>query len=238
MVGTIVACSAESDDLRNFFLDLFDQALTSFGSAPRERDVDSWVEHATRLFADLETASATEIRGIWGELLVISEAHNPSALIRRWHETPEDRYDFVAGAFVLEVKTCRDPERVHIFSLAQIRPTTALHVLIASVPVYADPQGMSALDLLSEIEARISDSAIRQKLRGTVFRTGGLALAQSSHRFDRRAAAEGIRLIPATSIPAVEERLSPDILDVRVTVRCRDIPGDGLTDAVEQRFGD
>jgi hypothetical protein len=236
IIGTVVACSADSNDLRGFFLDLFEQALHAVAPEPSGRDLDSWIDHATRLFADLDAASALEMRGLWGELLVVCEARDPATLIRRWHESPEDRHDFVCGSFALEVKTCRDSERVHHFSLLQIRPVADMEVIVASVPVYTDPHGMSAVDLLTELETRISAAPIRDRLRQIVFRLGGTALAQTVQRFDRRAAVDGLKLMRASRIPAVEERPPSEVLDVQLTVRCRDVPSEDLAEVVESRF--
>ena len=236
LIGTVVTCQAESPDLRHFFLDLFDQALTTLGRSPTEEAVDRWIDQAVQLFSELELSVNREIRGLWGELLVICEARDPGVLVRRWHDSPDERYDFAAGSLALEVKTCSDLERVHQFSLAQIRPAATIEVVVASVPVHADPHGVSVMDLLSEVEDRIADGPTRDKLRQTVFRSGGAALAQHPLRFDRRAAVEGLRLMRASSIPAIEERLPTEVLDVHLTVRCRDVNGEDLGVYIQERF--
>lgn len=236
MLGVVITCTSESHDLLGFFLDLFDQALVALGASPAEKEVEAWIEHACRLFEELEDPSISEIRGLWGELLVISEARDSGILARRWHEDPDEQFDFSSAGFALEVKTCRDLERVHVFSLRQLRPTTDLEIVIASVPVHVDPIGVSVLDLLIEAEARIADPRVRDRLREKVFRLGGGALAQSTQRFDRRAAAKGLRFVRASRIPAINERPSPEILDVQLRIRCRDVPAEDLAGIVEARF--
>jgi hypothetical protein len=236
--GVVVTCYAESEDLRGFFLDLFDQALDALGSAPNEREIDSWIDHAARLFAELEEPAVREVRGLWGELFVISEARNPETMIRRWHEDPDDRYDFMAGAFALEVKTCRDLERVHEFSLLQIRPRADMDVMVASVPTQADPQGLSVADLLAEIERRVPNDGVRAKLRETVFRTAGASLAEvNPRRFDRRAAKDGLRFMSAAAVPALEECPPAEVLEVRMRIRCRDVPGHSMVELIEAQLG-
>jgi hypothetical protein len=194
------------------------------------------VEHAVHLFAELDDPTSREIRGLWGELLVILVAPDSSVLVRRWHDDPEDRFDFTAGAFALEVKTCKDLERIHVFSLSQLRPISEEEVLIASVPVRSDPAGETVLDLLSEIETRVPQIELRIRLRETAFRIGGSAIADSPHRFDRRAAAAGLRLIRATLIPAFENHPAAEILAVQLSIRCRDISGEDLWDWVASRM--
>jgi hypothetical protein len=234
--GSVISCCAQSQDLRGFFLDLFDQALSSIGRNPSEEQIDSWLEQATSLFAELEAPSAREIRGLWGELLVISEARDPTAYIRRWHECPDERFDFLSGSFALEVKTCTDLERIHLFSLSQIRPSADIEVVVASIPVRLDPHGVSVVGLLSAIEARVTDAEALKKLRQTAFHVGGASLLDAPQRFDRRAASDGLRLMRASQIPGINEPLSTEILDVRLHVRCCDVPGEDLSDVVEVRF--
>ena len=236
LTGVVVTCSADSGDLRGFFLDLFDQALDALGGAPAERDIDAWIDHAARLFSDLESTAFREIRGLWGELFVIAESKDPSVLVRRWHEDPADRFDFSAGAFALEVKTCKDLERVHVFSLPQLRPSTVTDVVVASVPTVADAQGSSAVDLLAEITQRVPDAAVCEKLRETAFRVGRSSLLESHSRFDVRIARGGLRLMRASNIPAFEERPPSDVLEVTLSVRCRDVPGEDLADWIEAQL--
>jgi hypothetical protein len=238
LTGTVITCQAESLDLKRFFLELFEQALQSMGQSPPEQEVDRWIDHATRLFAELETTSTREIQGLWGELVIISEADDPSTLVRRWHEAPEDQFDFFADSFALEVKTCRDLERIHHFSLGQLRPPAAIEVLVASVHVQADAHGTSVVDLMSEIERRINDPELKDKLRRTAFRVGGRALARAPQRFDRRAAAKSVRLIRSCSIPAFDESPPAEVLHVQLSVRCRDVPGEDLRDYVVARLRD
>jgi hypothetical protein len=236
MTGVLVTCSSESEDLRRFFLDLFDRFLRSVGSSPSEQDVDRWIEQASRLFAELEAPPASEVRGLWGELLVIASVVNSGNLVRRWHDDAMDRFDFSAGSFALEVKTCRDDERVHQFSLKQLRPVSSIEVVVASVLVQTDPTGSSVIDLLAEIDTKVTDPALREKLHRIAFRLGARALSEGNQRFDRHIALRSIRWINAMEIPAVSERLADEILDVQLKVRCRDLLDSASREYVESRL--
>jgi hypothetical protein len=234
--GLVVTCSAASSDLRSFFLDLFDQALDNLGTAPSELDVDAWIDHAYRLFAELDDPTAREIRGLWGELLIIASSRDPEVLVRRWHDDPRDRFDFFVPSFALEVKTCRDLDRVHVFSLAQLRPSTDTEVVVASVPVRSDPAGVSAVELLTEVEGRLQQAESRARLREVTFRIGGAALAESPQRFDRRSATAAIRYLRASAIPAFESAQAQEILSVQLTIQCANIPSNDLAAHVLNRL--
>lgn len=82
-------------------------------------------------------ARETEI-GLAGELLVVAEAVDMSALVQSWHTKAEGRFDFSSQGERLEVKTSTLPERVHWFSSEQLTPipgacTTFISVLLPLV---------------------------------------------------------------------------------------------------------
>jgi Putative PD-(D/E)XK family member, (DUF4420) len=234
--GSIITCLATSTDLRDFFLELFGQALATMEENPTEEATDRWIDHCIQLFAELEDTSGRNVRGLWGELLLIAESTDPTALARRWHSKREDIFDFSSREFALEVKTSADLERIHEFSLAQLR-SAHTEVVIASVPVLVDPLGQSILDLLMETEGKVPDDAVKAHLRRIAFAVGGSALAElPPRRFDRTAAAAGLRYFRATQVPAVEPSPDAAIIEVRLRVRCRDIPDEELADEVIERL--
>jgi len=235
VLGTVITCSANSAEVRWLFLDVLNQALETMGPAPDESDIDYWVDHARRLFAELESPPR-ELRGLWGELLVICESSDPESLIRRWHEDPLDRFEFVNRNYALVVKTCGELDRVHRFTLAQLRPDTNMEVVIASVPVQSNPQGQSVIDLVLELDARLVDRHVRTRLREIVFQRGGAALASANARFDRQTAREGYWLMRAQSIPAITERLPRSVLAVQLEIDCEDVRKEDLAETVVSRL--
>ena len=43
-----------------------------------------------------------EMRGLWAELLFIASLPDPSTGARRWHDDPDEQFDFVATPFGVE----------------------------------------------------------------------------------------------------------------------------------------
>ena len=235
VVGTVITCSADSAEVRWLFLDVLDQALETMGPAPNESDINDWVDHARRLFAELESPAPRELRGLWGELLVMCESSDPESLIRRWHEDPLDRFEFVYRNYALVVKTCGELDRVHRFTLTQLREPN-MEVVIASVPVQSNPQGQSVIDLLRELDARLIDRHVRNRLREIAFQMGGAALASANARFDRETAREGYCLMRAQSIPAIAEQLPPSVRSVQLDIDCEDVQKEDLAETVVTRL--
>jgi len=234
LIGTVITCSAASSEVRWLFLDVLDQALGTLGPTPPESNIDYWVDHARRLFAELESPPR-ELRGLWGELFVMCEFSDPEPLIRRWHDDPDDRFEFLHGNYALAIKTYGQ-ERVHRFTLTQLRPPASIEVIIASVPVQSDPQGQSVLDLARELDERLVDQHVRTRLREIVFHMGGSALASANARFDRETARQGYCFMRAQSIPAIAEKLSPSILAVQLEIDCEEVRKETLADIVVARL--
>lgn len=235
--GALVTCTASDPQLRRLFLGLMEEALAALGDSPSASGIAAWLHRIATLFARLEQEGRKRLRGLWAELAVMLALGDPSLAARRWHADPKERLDFLAGSFALEVKSCQDLDRVHHFSLGQLRPPDDLDVWVASVMVRADPQGQSVLDLLHELEIEIADSAVRNTLRAMVLACGGAALEDDDlHRFDRAAALSTLRLMDARGIPSITGDFPPEVLAVELEVRCRDLPPAGTEADALARF--
>jgi hypothetical protein len=226
--GALITCTAADPQLRRLFLSLMEEALVALGGTPTASAIATWLHRIASLFAKLEQDGCTRLRGLWAELVAMLALGDADLAARRWHADPKERFDFLGAAFALEVKSCQDHDRVHHFSLDQLRPPAGLDVWVASVVVRADPQGESVLDLLHALEADIAHAPTRDALRAMVLASGGSALEDDDlHRFDTAAALATFQLIDARIIPAVSGDLPPEVLAVTLQVRCRDLPAAG-----------
>ena len=227
VTGSLVICRAEQASLQSLFLRLYAEAIDVLGPAPRAADVSTWLQRLASLLSRLEQGGRTRLQGLWAELLVIREMGAPELLVRRWRPDSYERFDFLGGGFALEVKSCQDFERVHEFSLEQLRPPEGLEVWVASVVVRRDPAGVSVLDLLGELEERLRDPVYRQALRETTLATGGAALEDDDlYRFDAEVASASLRLMDARAIPSLTGSPPPEVINVSLQVRC-----DGVAEA-------
>lgn len=234
-LGMLVLCRAEQPAMARLFLAMMTDALAELGPEPSGEVIADWIQRVATLFSRLEVRGQTELRGLWAELLVINELGNPGLLARRWHADPQERYDFLSGTFALEVKSCQDLDRVHYFSLEQLRPPEAVEAWLSSVVVRLDPSGTSTLELLREIEARTPDPAVRSALRTMVFTMAGAALAEDDqHRFDAASARATLKIMDIRVVPSLEGDVPAEVLGVTLRVRCRDVPAieDGPTRAL------
>ncbi|MDX8541477.1 PD-(D/E)XK motif protein [Mesorhizobium abyssinicae] len=235
--GALVTCTAADPQLRRLFLNLMDEALAAMGPTPTAASIAAWLHRIATLFAKLEQEGRTRLRGLWAELAAMLALGDSALAARRWHTDSHDRFDFLSGGFAIEVKSCQDLDRVHHFSLEQLRPPKDLDVWVASVVVRADPNGQSVLDLLHTLEVNISDVPTRDGLRAMVLASGGAALEDDDlHRFDLAGALATLRLVDARAIPSINEELPKEVIAITLQVRCRDVTDAGTPQAALYRL--
>lgn len=231
--GTLVVCRSEQAGMIRLFLGLVADAMATLGPRPAASDLSRWVVKAAELFSRLEKEGRRTMQGLWAELVVVSALPDLEVAVRRWHADPAERYDLTCGSFSIEVKSCADLDRVHHFSLDQLRPQPGAEVWIASVTARPEPLGQSVLDLVNAVEARIPTLEVRTKLRDVVFSSAGSAIYDDDrYRFDEVAARGSLVLMNALSVPSVPGPLPPEVLGVQLRVMCKDVPfAGGLSEA-------
>jgi hypothetical protein len=218
---------------------LYSDAVDDLGPSPTSASIASWLARLAELLSKLEEGGGRTLQGLWAELLLIRELGDPLLLLRRWRPDKRERYDFLGPGFALEVKSCQDFERIHQFSLEQLRPPDSLEVWIASVVVRRDPTGMSVLELVKDIEALLPDPAARELLRTTSLSTGGSALDDDDEfRFDYRLASDSVRFMHVAEVPSIQGPLHQDILSVSLGVKCANVAEIGQrADAIRKLSG-
>jgi hypothetical protein len=230
--GALITCTAADPQLRRLFLSLMDEALAEMGPAPTAASIAVWLHRIATLFAKLEQEGRTRLRGLWAELAAMLALGDCALAVRHWHVDPRERFDFLSGSFAIEVKSCQDLDRVHHFSIEQLRPPQDLRAWVASVVVRADPKGQSVLDLLHTLETKVNDGPTRDLLRGMVLASGGAALEDDDlYRFDLAGALATLRFLDTRAIPSIEDELPKEVIAITLQVRCRDVIEAGTAQA-------
>jgi hypothetical protein len=161
------------------------------------------VESLVELFRDVPDAGFDQVKGLFGELLVLSLSTDPNAAGEAWHTTPDDRYDFASGSCRVEVKTTTGL-RQHTFAYEQLRPITGLTIIVASVVLEVDDSGESVGELLNRVVSRISNPAIANRvIRQAVSTLGRHWTNGSKYRFHTESAEQNIRFFADTNIPCI-----------------------------------
>ena len=213
----VIRCERHDSDLIEYFLRTMEIHIPSIGSAPSCNQVADMVEKLIELFRALIQTSKFSVQGLWAELLLIAESSDPHLLVRSWHAAPEDRYDFSSGSQCVEVKSTSGQARIHHFSLEQLNPSAGKAALVASLFVERSAEGLTVLDLMDRIQARIrSDLSLLAHLHRSVTLTLASDWRQAaSLRFDHRLAKKSLRVFDVSKIPSVSWPTPLDVTEVK-----------------------
>ena len=206
----IVQLNSTNLDFQRYFFGVMSLVLQRLKTVPSTATLKAEITKVIRLFTDNPKLSLDVIRGLWAELLVIDRSVDPGYLIKAWHVTPNDKYDFNDGISKLEVKSTGGSERKHTFSLEQLNPESQAELFIASVFVLQTGLGKSVFDLVDSITGRIDDSEVIVTLRETVLSTIGPHLDEVSKLyFDYNKGVQDYALYDYRVIPSIAKEAVP-----------------------------
>lgn len=214
---TLIRCLSREEGLVTKFLDVMEVVVGALGTTPTVDRVRRAVEELVELFRALERPPQKSVRGVWGELFLITRGHDPCRLATAWHAVPAEAFDFGEGSDRVEVKAASGTARQHYFSYLQVHPPHGVRVLIASLFVEAFAGGTTVKALLSALRGRLStrpDLALRAEsiTAQCLGRFWAPALEES---FDWQRAENSLRFFEAHTIPAVSAELPSEVTDVR-----------------------
>lgn len=209
---TVVVCTSLDANLHLLFLDALEPLLASVAASVDTIPVV--IESLVELFRGLSRAPTTSVIGLWGELFVMQSSADPDALVKAWHQMPNDRYDFALGPHRLEVKTTVG-KRHHKFTLEQLRPPEGVELWVCSIVTESSAAGLSILDLVGSIASRCTAAdAASHLITGAAQALGSDVSEWGSTRYDVARAAETRMLIPHTLVPAPADP-PPTVYEVR-----------------------
>ena len=216
-VFTVVHCTGEDVTLQNYFLKVMSTVVISLGDQPTQSDIAYAMNQLIELFRAMVKVPQKSVQGLWAELFLISQSHQPDILVDAWHTVVEDRYDFALDDQRIEVKSFSGDIRLHHFSLDQLHPPDDVIALVASVRVEGSQAGDSIADLREKIHICLGsnfDSLLH--IDSIIARTLGNAWQQASDaRFDARLAEESLAFYDTSSIPSIDPNLPPGVSQVR-----------------------
>ena len=207
---TIIQMTSDSQDLIKYFFQVIYIVMQRIPIFPTVGLLKIEISKIIEIFTAIPRFSKETVRGLWAELLVIEQSHDPNYLIKAWHEEPEDRYDFNDSIDKIEVKSTTGDIRTHIFSLEQLSPSDGSNLIIASVFVNATGIGKSIFDLMDMISTKIQSTDCELKLSEIVLKTIGPHIEECKNIcFDYKFAVETIKYFSSTIIPSISKEDVP-----------------------------
>ncbi|MEU1972858.1 PD-(D/E)XK motif protein [Microbacterium sp. NPDC019599] len=211
-VGPFLRLSLASErfDLLDAFLASFCACVPDSLPLAEPRSLSEQLAEILQLLQGDRVPTAGEIKGLWAELWLIMSSVDPGQLLRGWHSHPHDKVDFAVRSVLLEVKCHEGRERLHHLRLdqLQLRPDATY---IVSVCVAASPSGSTIRELVSGIEARVTDVERARMARQVALVLGVETQLASEYRFEPWPDVPPIA-VPAAAIP---RPMVTDVLAVR-----------------------
>ena len=220
----IIVCSEESSELIDFFFDFFELFFSRFQFddpyALREE-----IEKLSSLFSLQKKPSRQSMMGLWSELLVLSRVEKIAEWANAWHEHPRSTFDFRFQEIGIDVKSFGGDNREHFFKISQLRNLGVKNCFIISMCLQEAEEGITALDLLSRIEARLFDIELVQKIRKQVFDAAGNKISDLP-LFSEEIACESMIALDASEIPCLDPDSIPlGVSEVKFKADCSRIEG-------------
>lgn len=214
---SVLSCVEADRATEKYFLRVIESLLPGLGEHPDARSINQAVDSLVELFRALSNPPIKAVRGLWAELFLLAESHDPGKLIDAWHTVPDDLYDFSQDNQRIEVKSARGEARSHHFSLTQLMPPTGTTLVIVSVIVNRAGGGTTISDLIDELRFRFSGSPHRilRLYRVVTLTLGDRWREAELDMFDRAAARQSLAFFRPSDIPMVNPDLPAGVSNVR-----------------------
>ncbi|MBK7988358.1 MAG: PD-(D/E)XK motif protein [Ignavibacteria bacterium] len=192
---------------------------------PLLKDLKIEIEKLINLFTKLSKPALKSIQGLWAELLIIEQSNNPDYLIKSWHNSTSDKYDFNDGNDKIEVKSTSKNRRIHNFSLEQLIPNTKSKLIVSSILTIETGTGTSIFDLIDIIESKIKDQNLIYRINEMVASTLGEDFEKSFDiYFDYKFSVDSIQHYESVNIPTINISSIPsNIMNVRFDCDLTDV---------------
>ena len=220
---TILTLKTGNEFFIKIFLSVCNDLIKMLGDYPDRLVITNHIEVFRDLFGKaLKKATITEI-GLWGELLVIETSSDMMFLIDCWHKLPKQTFDFNDGVSKLEVKTTTLNERIHSFSLNQLKKAKESSSLICSIMTSQIDLGKSVCDLFESINSKLT-TEYRLKFQNKLMDVAGSDLENFTNKFDYKSATLDMKMYEAKKIPSIDSSSIPsEISGVKFKVILEDL---------------
>ena len=208
---SVLECVARDDETVRFFLSICGTVISLLSDTFDLKDVWNVVQRLASLFQKLTQPRTQSLNGVFGELFLIRQSSDPSAMFRMWRVQRESRFDFVNGRLRLDAKTTSGNQRTHVLSYEQANPPRNTVGVFASMFVEQVGKGFPFRDLIRELEQVLApEPELVFQLQERIAETLGNSLKTSlDAEFDRELTEGTLRFYLATDVPAIREDL-PD----------------------------
>lgn len=210
-IYTIVSLKSNSEDIVKYFINTLNFLINQLDLNPSFIQIKAELNNLVNLFRRLSKPAKKTIQGLWTELLFIDQSNDIEYVIKSWHHSKSDRYDFNDGIDKVEIKSTSKNERVHRFSLSQIEEVKKTLIIIGSTFSIETGNGLCANDLMESIKKKISDPSLKLKVHNIVVDTMGDKFQHVFDvYFDYNFALNSISYYDVKDVPKISSRAVPN----------------------------
>lgn len=207
---SLIQLNSTNIEFVRYFLEVIYLILCKIDKVPNNATLKNEIIKVVKLFTTPTTISKDTVKGLWAELFVIDQSSDPNYLIKAWHSSLEDKYDFNDGIDKIEVKSTSGSKREHTFSIEQLTPNENSNLLVASVFVIQSGMGKNVFNLLDDIQARITDIESQIKIKEQVLQTIGPHIDEVTNLyFDYPYACQLYGLFDYKDVPSIDATSIP-----------------------------
>jgi hypothetical protein len=202
-IFNILSCDTSNCVDIEYFIVLMDSFLSGFqGKRLSIEDLIHFFKSMSRLFAasparDLES----ERQGLWGELFLMDQVIGFTFWAPFWHTELRKLFDFSCENKHVEVKTTLNTERTHHFSHKQIFGLSNEEIIIVSILLRLDGEGLSLRELIERGRTALKGSPNYIKLEHAVVHSGMVDNSVDGPKYSFALALMGIKFFNAIDVP-------------------------------------
>jgi len=208
---TVICLNSDSEYLQEYFVNILFFIISKLPENALLKELKTEIEKLIILFTKLSKPAIKTIQGLWAELLIIEQSKNTDYLVKSWHVSPLDKYDFNDGIDKIEVKSTSTNKRIHNFSLDQLNSNKNSKLIIISVITLETGTGKCVYDLIKNIELKLNDKKLIYRINDLVIST----LCQDFEKsfniyFDYKFAVDSIQYYDSNDIPSINPTNVPE----------------------------
>lgn len=209
-IYSTVILKSESEDMIDYFLNSIALLVQNLGNNPTISKVKIEIDKLINLFKHFKKPPKNTIQGLWSELLFIEQSGDIDYVIKSWHASKNDRYDFNDGKDKVEIKSTSKNERTHRFNQVQLSRTNGFSVFVGSLYSIETNMGKSINDLFMRIKSNTKDQDLIYKINLIISNTLGRDLERMYDVFfDYSLAISTKEFYNSNDIPNIEKENIP-----------------------------
>lgn len=219
-VFTIIKQLNGNSRMHEYFLSICEVIIHVLYKDLNLENLNYEIDQLIKLFSSNKKIDEKIVLGLWGELVYILNSQCVETSILAWHLDKIDLFDFSLSENCIEVKTTLNNSRIHEFNNLQLKKFSNLNVNIISILTERMALGKSVMDLWGEINNRISNQDLKNKMTSIISDIIGSDMTSiTQFKYNYFMAASTIKEFNTKRIPSIDDSIiRSGIIEVRLKI--------------------